>query len=127
MNHQQKIHQLNDTHLREVNMAQHVIMMVVGDNIVCAHKALNGKILFVFLLTEPLMKVHFINLVKTFLVKFTGFPHLLCQFVEFLGIVIANEQLDIIQLIIALDARKHIKKIELGRIENSWLYAFHNF
>ena len=224
MNHQQKIHQFNEPHFREVDVSQHIVMMVVGDNIVCigldgavnelvvvwvcgdevevvmgckklgvgilynsfdnslgklrieelpqdfvifhenlvgyakvilprqngcphstinammsnalydaisvkyyAHNELNGKSIFFFLLAEPLMKIHFVNLVKALLVKFTRLPHLFCQFVEFLGIVIADELLDVIQLLIALDARKHIKKIKLCGIEDSWLYTFHNF
>ena len=224
MNHQQEIHQFNEPHFREVDVSQHIVMMVVGNNIVCiglysavnelvvvwvcgdevevvmgckklgvgilynsfdnslgklrieelpqdfvifhenlvgdakvvlprqnrcphsainammtnalndaisvkyyAHNELNGKFFLCLLLAEPLMKIHFVNLVKAFLVKFTRLPHLFCQFVKLLGIVIAHELLDVIQLFIALDARKDIKQIKLCGIENSWLYTFHNF
>ena len=33
---------------------------------------------------------------------------------------------NVIQFFIAFDACKHIKQIELSRVENSWLYTFHN-
>lgn len=35
MNHQQEIHQFNEPHFREVDVSQHIVMMVVGNNIVC--------------------------------------------------------------------------------------------
>lgn len=163
MNHQQEIHQFNESHFRESDVSQHIVMMGVGDNVMCvglygavnklvvvwvgcdkvevvmgckelgvsvkyyAHNELNDKFFLCLLLAEPLMKVHFVNLVKAFLVQLTRLPHFFCQFVKLLGIVIAHELLDVIQLFIALDARKHIKKVELCGIENSWLYTFHNF
>ena len=35
MNHQQEIHQFNESHFRKWDVSQHIVMMVVGDNIVC--------------------------------------------------------------------------------------------
>ena len=35
MNHQQEIHQFNESHFREFDVSQHIVMMVVGNNIVC--------------------------------------------------------------------------------------------
>ena len=34
MNHQQEIHQFNKSHFREIDVPQHIVMMVVGDNVV---------------------------------------------------------------------------------------------
>ena len=214
MNHQQEIHQLNDSHFREVNLPQYVIVVVVGHNVsriglygtvnkfvvigvgsdevemvsridphymLTLHKSVDdglGKlgievsaqdffifkknlacytqgilsiqdrlphptihavvchtldeaigvkndthylrfyIFLCFLFSQPLMKVRFVNLVKTFLVKFARFPHLFSEFVDFLGIIVSNELLDIIQFLVTLNARKQIQQIELGRIEN---------
>ncbi len=221
MNHQQEVHQFDDTHFGEINLAQHIVMVVVGDNIVCiglygtinklivirvgcykvemivgceehrvwichdivynrlgklwsekqpqdfivfhknlvgyakiitsqhdrrpygtinavladalynaicvknnAHDGLTGK--FLFLLTEPLMQIHFVNFVKAFLVQFARLPHLLSHFVEFLGKIVGDKLLDVVQLLVALDGRKNIKQIELCGIEYSRLYTFHN-
>ena len=136
MNHQQEVHQFDDTHFGEINLAQHIVMVVVGYYIVCIglygtinkliviRGGLTGK--FLFLLTEPLMQIHFVNFVKAFLVQFARLPHLLSHFVEFLGKIVGDKLLDVVQLLVALDGRKNIKQIELCGIEYSRLYTFHN-
>ena len=35
MNHLYKIHQFDNSHFGKFNLAQHVVMMVVGDNVTC--------------------------------------------------------------------------------------------
>lgn len=35
MNHQQEVHQLNDSHFWEINLPQYVIVVVVGHNVSC--------------------------------------------------------------------------------------------
>ena len=83
-------------------------------------------ILLLFLLAEPLMKVHVVNFIKSLLVKDAFVPKLIKMCIKLLGIIITNKLLDVIQFFIAFDAGKHIKQIELRRVENSWLYVFHN-
>ena len=77
--------------------------------------------------TLPRMEIHLVNLVKTFLIKLTRVPHLLGEGIEFLCIIIADDSLNIIQFLIALNTREDIQQIELGRIENGGLCIHHNF
>ena len=223
MNHLQEIYQFDNSHFGKFNLAQHIVMMVVGDNVTCvglygtinklvvvrvcgdevkmiigrkeydiltlyncvedkvgslfprksveylciffqdfigytksvsacqyrlpyfmvcafgrnalyktigikyySHVGLYCGFLLFFLLTEPLMKVHIVNFIKSLLVKNTLIPKLIKMRIKLLGIIIAYKLLDVIQFFIAFDACKHIKQIELGGVENSWLYAFHN-
>ena len=91
------------------------------------HISLYCKLSLFFLLTEPLMKIHIVNFIKPLLVKDTLVPKFIKMCIKPLGIIITNKLLDVIQFFIALDACKHIKQIELGGVENSWLYVFHNF
>ena len=149
MNHLQEIYQFDNSHFGKFNLAQHIVMMVVGYNVTCiglygtinklvvvrvcgdevkmiiGRKEYSSFLLF-FLLTEPLMKVHIVNFIKSLLVKNTLIPKLIKMRIKPLGIIIAYKLLDVIQFFIAFDACKHIKQIELGGVENSWLYAFHN-
>ena len=223
MNHLQEIYQFDNSHFGKFNLAQHIVMMIVGDNVTCiglygtinklvvvrvssdkiemiigrkeynvltlyncvedkvgslfprksveylciffqdfigytksvsacqyrlpyfmicafgrnalyktigvkyySHVGLYSSFLLFFLLTEPLMKVHIVNFIKSLLVKNTLIPKLIKMRIKLLGIIIAYKLLDVIQFFIAFDACKHIKQIELGGVENSWLYAFHN-
>ncbi len=89
------------------------------------HGFLYGKIFLFFLFTEPLMQVHFVNLIKFFLIQNAFIPKFLQMCIEFLGIIITNELPDVVQLFIALDARKQPQQIKLSRIENCRL-SFHN-
>ena len=124
MNHQQEIHQFNESHFREFDVSQHIVMMVVGDNVVCiglygvvnntprrcalneaigiennTHYILNLILFFFLLLAKPLMQVHFINLIKSLLVKDTLIPKSIQFGIKFLGIIITHKLLDVIQLI----------------------------
>ena len=91
------------------------------------HDGLYSKIVLLFLFAKPLMKIHTVYFIKSLLVKDALVPKVVKMCIKFLGIVIAHELFDVIQLLIALDAREHVKKVKLCGIENSWLYAFHNF
>ena len=202
MNHKEEFHQFNDTHLGEVNLSQHVVMVAVGHyvasvglygavnelvivrvggdeveavsgsdelNIATLHESLNdsfGKygvevsfqdflifkqdfigdtqgvvpiqngqpdftvnavtsyalhkavgvenyahrllsLLFQgFLLAQPCVKVHLVNLVEALLVKFARLPHFFSKVVEFLGVVVGNELLDVVEFLVALDGRE---------------------
>ena len=124
MNHQQEIHQFNESHFRKFDLSQHIVMMVVGDNVVCiglygvvnntprrctlneaigiennTHYILNLILFFFLLLAKPLMQVHFINLIKSLLVKDTLIPKSIQFGIKFLGIIITHKLLDVIQLI----------------------------
>ena len=35
MNHLQEIYQFDNSHFGKFNLAQHIVMMVVGDNVTC--------------------------------------------------------------------------------------------
>ena len=89
----------------------------------------HGLVLFLlhsFLFAEPLMKIHLVDFVKAFLVKFARLPHLLRHLVEPTGIVVTHKLLDVVQLLIALDTREKPQKIKLGWIEDGRLYTVHN-
>lgn len=70
------------------------------------------------LFAQPCVKVHFVNLIKAFLVKLARLPHLIKYLIHLTGIVIADEFLDIKQFFIRLNVRKYFQQIKLGRIEN---------
>ena len=72
------------------------------------HNSLYSKILLLFLFTQPLMKIHAIYFIKSLLVKHTLVPKLIKMRIKLLSIIIAHELLDVIQLLLALDAGKHI-------------------
>ena len=77
------------------------------------------------LFTQPRMQVHLVDLVKSFLIKFTRHPHLLSHIIEPFSIVIGYELLDVVQFLIAFDMGKDTKKIELCGIKHRWLNTIH--
>ena len=81
---------------------------------------------FGLLFSQPLVKIHFIDFVKTLLIKDALFPEFVKMAIKTLSIVIADKLLNVIQFLIAFNMREHPQQIKLGWVENGRLPVFHN-
>ena len=84
----------------------------------------NSYLFFGLLFSQPLMKIHFVDLIKTLLVKDAVFPEFVKMAIKTLGIVITDKLLNVIQFLIAFNMRKHPQQIKLCRVENGRLPVF---